>query len=67
MVDRSYHGAGRCGTASRRFPALRTVRAGGMTLNHNQTLARPAAKGLKVKTAIRAGGMTMNHNQTLVR
>ena len=39
------------------------VRAGGFSLNHNQTLAR----GMKVKTNVRAGGLSMNHNQTLVR
>jgi len=45
------------------------VRAGGMPLNHNETLVRDVAKGqgLKVKTHIRAGGVRANHNETLVR
>ena len=44
------------------------VRAGGINLNHNETLVRDAskAKGLKVKTRVRAGGLTLNHNETLV-
>jgi hypothetical protein len=42
------------------------VKAGGITLNHNETLVR--AKGLTVKTHVKAGGGRMgNHNETLVR
>ena len=42
-----------------------SLKAGGITSNHNQTLAR--AKGLKVKTNVKAGGHEFNHNQTLLR
>ena len=41
------------------------VKAGGLSNNHNETLARPA--GLKVKTHVKAGGVHLNHNETLVR
>jgi hypothetical protein len=55
------------------------VKAGGVQLNHNQTLVRdqnratadtrPRAQRqpLKVKTQLKAGALTTNHNQTLVR
>jgi hypothetical protein len=46
------------------------IRAGGIHLNHNETLVHnPArAKGLKVKTRVRAGALSSsNHNETLVR
>jgi hypothetical protein len=55
------------------------VKAGGMPMNHNQTLVRdrtratagPRPRGqrqaLKVKTQVQAGGVGFNHNQTLVR
>jgi hypothetical protein len=52
------------------------VKAGGLDWNHNETLARAAAKGkgpqgkapgLKVKTNVKAGGYDFNHNETLVR
>jgi hypothetical protein len=55
------------------------VKAGGMPMNHNQTLVcdrnrataatRPRAQRqpLKVKTQVKAGGIGINHNQTLVR
>ena len=45
------------------------VKAGGIPLNHNQTLVRASgqAAGLKVKTRVQAGGLPFNHNQTLVR
>ena len=47
------------------------VKAGGTSMNHNQTLLRdrgPAPRqGLKVKTHVKAGGVKVNHNQTLVR
>jgi hypothetical protein len=39
-----------------------SVKAGGLSVNHNQTAA-----GLKVQTAIKAGGLSVNHNQTAVR
>jgi hypothetical protein len=45
------------------------VKAGGIALNHNETLVRAQrpATGLKVKTRIKAGGLALNHNETLVR
>lgn len=55
------------------------VKAGGIMMNHNQTLVRDRNQAtadtrprtqhqsLKVKTQVKAGGITMNHNQTLVR
>ena len=45
------------------------VRAGGINLNHNETLVRDTGKVkvLKVKTHVRAGGIRLyNHNETLV-
>jgi hypothetical protein len=45
------------------------VRAGGVWLNHNETLVRDTGKVkvLKVKTHVRAGGSKLqNHNETLV-
>ena len=42
------------------------LKAGGLSLNHNETLVRDRAKGLKVKTNLKAGGLSMNHNETLV-
>jgi hypothetical protein len=39
------------------------VKAGGMNLQHNQTMAR----GLRVKSKVRAGGSQLNHNQTVAR
>jgi hypothetical protein len=46
-----------------------TIKAGGISLNHNETLARDAAeaKTLKVKTGVKAGGISLNHNEALVR
>jgi hypothetical protein len=45
------------------------VKAGGLSLNHNETLvcAPTQAQGLKVKTRVKAGGLMGNHNETLVR
>lgn len=45
------------------------VRAGALSLNHNETLVQdvPKATGLRVKTKVKAGILTTNHNQTLVR
>ena len=45
------------------------VRAGGIYLNHNETLARDPARGqgLKVKTRVKSGALSINHNETLVR
>lgn len=37
-----------------------SVKAGGLTGNHNQTPSR----SLKVKTQVKSGGITQNHNQT---
>jgi hypothetical protein len=36
------------------------IKAGGTTVNHNQSV-----KGLKVKSSVKAGGLVTNHNQTL--
>jgi hypothetical protein len=54
------------------------IRAGFVSLNHNETLVRAGDKakrwqvntqpnGLKVKTNVKAGIMSGNHNETLVR
>jgi hypothetical protein len=45
------------------------VRAGALSLNHNETLVRdvPKAAALRVKTKVKAGILTTNHNETLVR
>jgi hypothetical protein len=43
--------------------ARTSVKAGGININHNETLAR----GLKVRTGVKAGGINVNHNETLVR
>ena len=45
------------------------IKAGGMRLNHNETLVRDGAKakGLRVKTGVKAGGHYVNNNETLVR
>jgi hypothetical protein len=37
------------------------VKAGGISSNHNENLAR----GLKTKTKVKAGGITENHNENL--
>jgi hypothetical protein len=45
------------------------VKAGALSMNHNETLVRDMGKGkgLKVKTRVRAGGIRLqNHNETLV-
>ena len=39
------------------------VNAGGLSINHNQTLG----SGLKVKTNVKAGALSANHNQTATR
>jgi hypothetical protein len=45
------------------------VKAGALSLNHNQTLVRDPAprQPLKVKTQVKAGSISLNHNQILVR
>jgi hypothetical protein len=45
------------------------VKAGGVTLNHNEMLVRAKGQvqGLTVKTRVKAGGYMLNHNETLVR
>ena len=45
------------------------IKAGGLAVNHNETLVRAPSQrqGLKVKTRIKAGGIKLNHNETLVR
>jgi hypothetical protein len=45
------------------------IKAGGIAVNHNETLVRASsqATGLKVKTRVKAGGFSSNHNETLVR
>jgi hypothetical protein len=42
------------------------IKAGGLNINHNETLVKAAPTGLKVKTKIKAGGVMLNHNETLV-
>jgi hypothetical protein len=40
-----------------------SVKAGGVRLNHNQTV-----KGLRVKSTVKAGpGLVLQHNQTVAR
>ena len=38
------------------------VKAGGVKLNHNQTV-----KGLRVRSNVKAGGISFNHNQAVTR
>jgi hypothetical protein len=38
-----------------------TIKAGALTSNHNQTIAR----GPKVKSNVKAGALTQNHNETM--
>jgi len=39
------------------------VKAGGRSINHNETLVRDS-RGLRVKTNVKAGGLSRNHNET---
>jgi hypothetical protein len=39
------------------------LKAGGVNLNHNETLRG----GLRLKTHVKAGGVNMQHNETLAR
>jgi hypothetical protein len=48
---------------SRAMKVQTQIKAGGIGLNHNQTLVR----SLKAQTQVKAGGIGLNHNQTLVR
>jgi hypothetical protein len=43
------------------------IKAGGVMLNHNETLVRAQqpATSLQVKTRLKAGGLSINHNETL--
>ena len=43
------------------------LKAGALVPNHNETLVRDKARGLRVKTHLKAGGLIPNHNETLVR
>ena len=38
------------------------IKAGGLRIQHNETLA----SGLKVKTSVKAGGLRIQHNETFV-
>jgi hypothetical protein len=40
-----------------------SVRAGGISWNHNERLV---GSGLKVRSGVRAGGISWNHNERLV-
>ncbi|HKP86947.1 MAG TPA: hypothetical protein VJZ26_12670 [Blastocatellia bacterium] len=59
-----------------------SVKAGALTSNHNQRVARglrvksgaksgfnpqPDPPGLRVKSGVKAGSLTANHNQTIMR
>lgn len=54
------------------------IKAGGLSINHNEALlratvqtkavpAKPRCTGLKIKINIKAGGLSINHNETGVR
>jgi hypothetical protein len=45
------------------------VKAGGVTINHNETLVRAKGQvqGLTVKTRVKAGVLGPQHNEMLVR
>ena len=42
------------------------VKAGGITINHNETQARTQRQGFPVKTSVKAGPL-YNHNETQLR
>ena len=39
------------------------VKAGGVNMQHNQTVTR----GVRVKSGVKAGGVNLQHNQTIAR
>src|SRR5262249_48602522 len=65
---RDYGGAVQCVTSNvhkgvRQMKVKTNVEAGGINIQHNQTVAR----GLKVKANVKAGKLTTNHNQTTAK
>jgi hypothetical protein len=44
-----------------------SVKAGGLSGNHNETIVGQPKKGLAVRTNVKAGGISANHNETVVR
>ena len=43
------------------------VKAGGISMQHNEAQVRAAARGLKVQTNVKAGGVNLQHNEAQVR
>jgi hypothetical protein len=44
-----------CGRRKQKMKTKTNCKAGGMPINHNETLVRDNGKNLKIKTALRAG------------